>query len=157
MKTGRKTKPADVLKFEKKSHKTKAEYERKARMGFSVGSTSLIEPAHVANDSLAHMKWVDLIREYEESTIITRGIITSVNVPTMARYCVLLAIEERLSEQSSTAEGFDAASIANTLLKLSAELRRIEDDLYLSYDARSRVETPKEDEAADPNKQMFGD
>jgi hypothetical protein len=44
----------------------------------------------------------------------------------------------------------EISNVSRELLKLSSELRRLEHDLYISYDARSRVEVPKEDVVQDP-------
>ena len=44
------------------------------------------------------------------------------------------------------------------LRKLSVELRRLESDLYLTWESRSRVEVPKEEELEpDPDRERFGD
>lgn len=72
---GRPKKPAELLVFEKKSHKTKAEIEERleAEDALSIGDSKLNCPSYVRNNQDAYRKWKEVVKLYKDFSFVTSG------------------------------------------------------------------------------------
>ena len=157
---GRKKESAEMLEFKKKSHKTKRELEERRSGRFYLGGSIFVEPNYVADNVVAHEKWVWLINLYKKSKKF-KNHITNANTDQIATYCILYANQVEIINNLSTPEctGIIRSALTNSLIKTSVELNKLGKDLLLDYFSAAKVVAPEgHKKKVDPKtKSMFGE
>ena len=156
---GRKRESAEMLEFKNKSHKTKRELEERRSGRFYLGGSVFVEPSYVADNEIAHQKWVWLINLYKKSKKF-KSHITSANTDQIATYCILYANQVEIINNLSKPEctGIVRSSLTNSLIKTSVELNKLGKDLLLDYFSAAKVIAPEgEKKKIDPKlNSIFG-
>ena len=145
---GRKKESVEILEFKGKSHKTKKELEERSKR-FFLGQQVFIEPDYVAEDYVAHQKWVWLIDLYSKSKHF-KNHITTANTDQLATYCILYSSQVSIINSLKTAKGLEKSSFSNSLIKISSELNKLGKDLLLDYFSAAKVQVKEEPQKEDP-------
>jgi phage terminase small subunit len=78
----RNAKPASVLRFEGKSHKTKAELAEREAAEIKIGDKVFMPPAYITGDFIAMEKWSECAGIFKDFDLVS-----SSDVGHLARYC----------------------------------------------------------------------
>ena len=146
---GRDRESAEILEFKGKSHISKADLEERKRSRFVLGDSNLVEPLHVADDPVAHEKWIWLIDLYNSSRQF-KNHITTANTDQIATYCILYSNQLSIIENLKNSKGQSRAALSNALLKTSTELNKLGKDLLLDFFSMAKVQAPPEEKPKDP-------
>jgi phage terminase small subunit len=79
-------KPIDLITSEGKTHLSGADIEHRKRNEIAFGGESLVCPAFVAADTVAKLKWDELVEKYSGQRFVS-----SADEGHLARYCMLYA------------------------------------------------------------------
>lgn len=172
---GRNAKPVELLVLEGKSHKTKAELERRRNAEIRLESRALQADPMVRSDKRAYREFRRIKKLYEEIEFIG-----SLDEHLINQYC--LAVSElddlvglmndlrdaiqaiREDESISSTERAEAVKeVAELLMKYDAEVRykraevvKMGDRLYLNPVARSKNVPKRQVKQEDPDADLFG-
>lgn len=146
---GRDRESAEILEFKGKSHNSKADLEERKRSRFVLGDSNLVEPHHVADDHVAHEKWVWLIDLYNSSKQF-KNHITTANTDQIATYCILYSNQLSIIENLKNSKGQSRAALSNALIKTSTELNKLGKDLLLDFFSMAKVQAPPKEKTKDP-------
>jgi phage terminase small subunit len=79
---GRRAKPAAILKFEKKSHRTRAELRDRERAEIRLGGKKFYAPTYICGDQIAMERWRECVKIFKEFALVS-----SSDIGHLARYC----------------------------------------------------------------------
>ena len=146
---GRKPLPANILEYTGKSHKTKAELQAKRDNAIRLGDDNFVEPGYVADNEVAHLKWLWIIELYRSCPEI-RSVITVAMTDQIANYCMLESAKQALATELTYKKGSARQPIENRFLKVVAEQNKIGKDLLLDLFSQQKVRTGKQEKQSDP-------
>lgn len=92
---GRPAKPANLLLFEKKTHLSKAEIDRRLKAEIKIGDHNFMCPEYIATNDVAHKKWLEVMAFLQKFPEMD-DLITSTDTDTIAMYCQTWAEEYSL-------------------------------------------------------------
>lgn len=165
---GRPSKPSSLIKFEKKSHRTKAELEAREKSEKALYSGyAFRETARVKSNKLAHETFTRLKKMYEKIDFV-EGLDEAI----INRYCLITAdvaslekLIERMEQDIDSCEDYTERiklykTISGTLLTLKSNremLLKLEDRLFLNPVARikSIPKQPKEETDIDDMERLL--
>lgn len=91
---GRKLKSAKILKFEAKTHISKADLSAREKAEVHIGDSVFIAPDYVQADPVASAKWKELLCLYRDAP--TPDLVTTADIDTIAQYCSLFSEQREL-------------------------------------------------------------
>lgn len=103
MPAGRRKKPISILKQTKSSHLTKKQIEEREKSEVKNGIKTLTCPDEVKCDVLAYKKWLEILRIFKKTDLISSG-----DVGMLARYCLTYSEYLGLIERRNKLRSFQA-------------------------------------------------
>lgn len=146
---GKKPKPANLLKFEGKSHLSKDDLAAREAAQVKIGDSVLIAPDYIQADPIAFDKWKEVVGFYRDAQ--TANLVTSADIDIISQYCSLFSEQKFLQQQRAKAKsGKNILKFGTALNKNREMMLKFQDRLFLNPPARSR-NIPKKIKEKDPN------
>lgn len=146
---GRGSKPAQLIKLEGKSHRTKSELEHREKMEKALYTgISFKESPAVKSDPVAHKEFLRLKKLYKNIEYVD-----GLDEQIINRYCMLVSQEHNMQQLiNSIAEPAEKIGLYKDINKTRELLLKLEDRLFLNPTARVKAipKTPPEDNKKSP-------
>ena len=155
---GRPAKPVNLIKFEKKTHLTKAEIAARVAAEIKIGDSNYRCPDYIAENEVAYAKWQEVIGYIKKNDTLAE-LVTSTDSDCIASYCQICA-EERfiLGMQARAKSPSGKKKLIPLLCKVVELKKKLAADIFYSPSSKIKnvPKRAKEKEQSPLEKAGFG-